>query len=51
MLTTNQTIISLSETINGVVDLTNVGETIDNFVKNFKTNIAFGYDSRRIYLY
>ena len=41
MLTTNQTIISLSETINGVVDLTNVGETIDNFVKNFKTNIAF----------
>lgn len=51
ILTTNQTVISLSETINGVVDLTNVGETIDNFVKNFKTNIAFGYDSRRIYLY
>lgn len=51
LLTTNHTIISLTETINGVVDLKNVWETIDNYVKNFKTNIAFWYDSRRIYLY
>lgn len=51
LLTTNSTIISLSETINGVVNLTNVGETIDNYIKDFKMNIAFGYDSRRIYLY
>ncbi len=51
ILTTQGTIISMAETINGVITLTNIGEPVDNYVKNYKTAVAFGFDSRRIYLY
>jgi hypothetical protein len=41
ILTTQGTIISMAETINGVVTLTNIGEPVDNYVKTYKTATAF----------
>lgn len=51
IMTTQKTIISLSETINGVVLLKNVWEQVDNFIRDFSTGVAFWFDSKHIYLY
>lgn len=50
-LSTQKTLISMNETINGVVWLTNAGQDIDNFLQEYNTNIAFGFDSQKLYLY
>jgi len=41
----------MNETINGVVGLTNAGQDIDNYLETYNTNIAFGFDSQKLYLY
>ena len=50
-LSTQKTLISMNETINWVVWLTNAGQDIDNYIQNYNTNIAFGFDSQKLYLY
>jgi len=50
-LTTQKTLLSMSETINWVVGIQSAGLDIDNFISLFNTKIAFGYDSKKIYLY
>lgn len=50
-LSTQKTLISMNETINGVVWLTNAGQDIDNYIQDYNTNIAFGFDSQKLYLY
>lgn len=51
ILTTQGTWVSLNETINGVVAVKNIAQEIDNYSKNFKTNISCGFDGKKIYLY
>jgi len=51
LLTTQKTLISMNETINGVVWIQNAGLDIDNYISKFNTQIAFGFDSKKIYLY
>ena len=51
IFTTQNTLVSLNETIAGVVQIKNVGEQINNYLKTFKTKIVFGTDSRKIYIY
>lgn len=50
-LSTQKTLISMNETINWVVWLTNAGQDIDNYIQDYNTNIAFGFDSQKLYLY
>lgn len=52
-LVTNQgEIISLQETINGVVWVnTTVGQEVQNYTSLFATNLCFGFDGRRLYMY
>lgn len=50
-LSTQKTLISMNETINWVVWLTNAGQDIDNYIQNYNTNIAFWFDSQKLYLY
>lgn len=51
LLTTQKTLISMNETINGVVWIQNAWLDIDNYISKFNTNIAFWFDSKKIYLY
>ena len=51
LLTTQKTLISMNETINGVIWIQNAWLDIDNYIENFNTNIAFWFDSKRLYLY
>lgn len=51
IFTTQNTLVSLNETIAGVVQIKNVGAQITNYLKEYKSNIIFGTDSRKIYIY
>jgi len=51
LLTTQKTLISMNETINGVVGIQNAWLDIDNYISQFNTQISFGFDSKKIYLY
>jgi len=51
IFTTQKTLVSMNETINGVVWLTNAGQDIDNYLETYNTNIAFWFDSQKLYLY
>lgn len=51
IFTTQNTLVSLNETIAGVVQIKNVGEQINNYLATYKTNIVFGTDSKKIYIY
>ena len=51
IFTTQKTLVSLNETINGVVGITNAGQDIDNYLETYDTNLAFGFDSQKIYIY
>lgn len=52
LFTTQKTIVSLNETINGVVWVKiNVAEDIRNYTSTFNTAHCFGFDGRKIYMY
>lgn len=51
IFTTQNTLVSLNETIAWVVQIKNVGEQINNYLSTFKSNIVFGTDSKKIYIY
>ncbi len=51
LLTTQKTLISMNETINGVVWIQNAWLDIDNYISKFNTQVAFWFDSKKIYLY
>ena len=51
IFSTQKTLISMNETINWVVWLTNAGQDIDNYLQTYNTNIAFWFDSQKLYLY
>ena len=51
IFTTQNTLVSLNETIAGVVQIKNVGAQITSYLKEYKSNIVFGTDSRKIYIY
>ncbi len=51
ILTTDRTLISLNETINGVVGVKNVGDQIENYLVDFRASVCFGLDGKKIYMY
>lgn len=52
ILTTAKTLVSLKETIAGVVEVNNdFGKEMENYLLNFNADICFGYDSYRVYMY
>ncbi len=52
IITNQGEIISLQETINGVVWVsTTVGQEVQNYTSKFKENLCFGFDGRRLYMY
>lgn len=51
LLTTQKTLISMNETINGVVWIQNAGLDIDNYISKFNYNVSFWFDSKKLYLY
>lgn len=52
LLTNQGDLISLNETINGVVWVnTTVGQEVTNYTNTFRANFAFGFDGRRLYMY
>jgi len=52
IFTTAKTLVSLKETIAWVVEVKNdFGKEIENYTKNFLTDICFWYDSYRVYMY
>ena len=51
ILTTDRSLISLNETINGVVGIKNVGDEIANYLNDFQYGVCFGMDSKKIYMY
>lgn len=51
LLTTQKTLISMNETINGVVWIQNAWLDIDNYISKFNYNVSFWFDSKKLYLY
>lgn len=52
VFTTQKTLVSLNETISGVVWVKiNVAEEIKNYTSTFATGFCFGFDGRKIYMY
>lgn len=51
LLTTQKTLISMNETINGVVGIQNAWLDIDNYISQFNTQISFGFDSKDLSLW
>lgn len=51
ILTTQKTLVSLNETLTGVVVVKNVWQDVDNFIKDYNYNLAFGFDANKIFLY
>lgn len=50
--TTQKTIVSLNETISGIVGVKlNVAEDIKNYTSTFATAFCFGFDGRKLYMY
>lgn len=52
LFTTQKTIVSLNETISGIVGVKlNVAEDIKNYTSTFATAFCFGFDGRKLYMY
>lgn len=51
VLTTQRKLISIAETISWFLTLKNITQEVDNYVKEFKDNIATGFDGRYMYIY
>lgn len=51
IVTTQGTLISINETISGFIELKNIARDVDNYLKNFTTNISAWFDGRYMYIY
>lgn len=51
ILTSQRTLISIVETISWFLQLKNITQEVDSYVKEFKLNISSGFDGRYMYIY